>query len=450
MAHIKIENACVIYNEGSENQVNALMDINIEIKPHEYIIIFGPSGCGKSTLLNLIAGLEKPSRGKVIIDDQDISQMDANEFARFHCTKIGMVFQAYNLLSSLSVMDNIILPQIFLANANRKERKEKANKLLEKFGILAQANKIPTELSGGQQQRIGIARALINDQPILLADEPIGNLDSKSAINVLTIFDELNKIDKKTFIMVTHNPENLEYADRVFYMKDGKVEHEVVNKKKDKKEKEKGKEKDMGSAKDREFELLMRSFPGLSEAQLHMLMIPFKAKILSEYLLTKTNVDQNQRLEEFIRHRIVGKYKREELRLMLDKPIEEGGVGLDERTATDFSHNVEKVLDNAEIMQSDLSGISSKLGYKDSKLKAKLFVRYFKRSILGDLAKEQYNLLEKLVEKRILNEIGHEMFAEQLDVPFKDGGVGLDKRVVRKLIKELEITLLVKFGIKRD
>lgn len=442
MAHIKIENSCVIYNEGSENQVNALMDINIEIKPQEYVIIFGPSGCGKSTLLNLIAGLEKPSRGKVIIDDQDISQMNANEFAKFHCTKIGMIFQAYNLLSSLSVIDNIILPQIFLGNVNRKERKQRAKKLLEKFGILAQANKIPTELSGGQQQRIGIARALINNQPILLADEPIGNLDSKSAKNVLTIFNDLNKIDKKTFIMVTHNPENLEYADRVFYMKDGKIEHEVVNKKKDK--------KDKGSAKEREFELLMRSFPGLSEAQLHMLMIPFKAKILSEYLLTKTNVDQNQRLEEFIRNRIVGKFKKEELRLMLDKSIEEGGVGLDERTATDFAHNVEKVLDNAEIIQSDLSGISSKLGYKDSCLKAKLFLRYFKRSFLGELTNEQQNLLEDLIEKRILNEMGHEMFSEKLDLPIKQGGVGLDKRVVRKLIKELEITLLVKFGTKKE
>lgn len=442
MPHIKIENACVIYNEGSDNQVNALMDINFEIKPQEYVIIFGPSGCGKSTLLNLIAGLEKPTRGKVIINEQDISQMDANQFARFHCTSIGMVFQAYNLLSSLSVVDNIMLPQIFMGTSDRKNRKEKAEKLLEKFGILSQANKIPTELSGGQQQRIGIARALINDQPILLADEPIGNLDSKSAQNVLKIFDDLNKIDKKTFIMVTHNPENLEYADRVFYMKDGKIEHEVVNKKKDKKEVKKG------SEKEREFELLMRSFPGLSEAQLHMLMIPFKAKILSEYLLTKTNVDQNQRLEEFIRNRIVGKYKREDLRLMLDTSIDEGGIGLDERTSTFFSHSIERVLDNAEIIQSDLSGISSKLGYKDSKLKAKLFVRYFKRSLLGDLSKEQYQILEDLIEKRILNEIGHELFSEKLDLPVKDGGVGLDKRVVRKLIKEFEITLLVKFGIK--
>ncbi len=444
MTHIKIENASVIYNEGSENQVNALLDVNIEIKPQEYVIIFGPSGCGKSTLLNLIAGLEKPTKGKVIIDDQDISQMNSDEFARFHSTKIGMVFQAYNLLSSLSVMDNIILPQIFLGNVSRKQRKENATKLLEKFEILSQAKKIPTELSGGQQQRIGIARALINNQPILMADEPIGNLDSKSASNVLKIFDDLNKIDKKTFIMVTHNPENLEYADRVFYMKDGKIEHEVVNRKKDKDK------ATMGSPKEREFELLMRSFPGLSEAQLHMLMIPFKAKILAEYLLTNTNVDQNQKMEEFIRNRIVGKFKKDELRLMLDRSIEEGGVGLDERTAVSYSHEIEKVLENAEIIQSDLSDVALKLGYKESELKAKLFVKYFKRAFLDDISEEQKALLEDLVEKRFTNEIGHELFAEKLDIPFKEGGVGLDKRVVRKLIKELEITLLVKFGIKKE
>lgn len=442
MSHIKIEKASVIYNEGSENQVNALLDVNIEIRPQEYIIIFGPSGCGKSTLLNLIAGLEKPTKGKVIIDDEDISQMNSDEFARFHSTKIGMVFQAYNLLSSLSVMDNVILPQIFLGNVSRKQRKENATKLLEKFGILSQANKIPTELSGGQQQRIGIARALINNQPILMADEPIGNLDSKSASNVLKIFDDLNKIDKKTFIMVTHNPENLEYADRVFYMKDGKIEHEVVNKKKDK--------ENLGSPKEREFELLMRSFPGLSEAQLHMLMIPFKAKILAEYLLTNTSVDQNQKMEEFIRHRIVGKFKKEELRLMLDKSLESGGVGLDERTAVNYSHELEKVLENAEIIQSDLSEVASKLGYKETELKAKLFVKYFKRAFLDNITEEQKILLEDLVEKRFTNEIGHESFAEKLDAPLKEGGIGLDKRIVRKLIKELEITLLVKFGIKKN
>ncbi|MFZ2970185.1 MAG: ABC transporter ATP-binding protein [Minisyncoccia bacterium] len=443
MQHIKIENASVIYNKGSENQVNALLNINLEIKPEEYIIIFGPSGCGKSTLLNLIAGLEKPTEGRVIIDDQDISKMNSDEFARFHSTKIGMVFQAYNLLSSLSVMDNVILPQIFLGNVSRKKRKGNAVKLLEKFGIMSQANKIPTELSGGQQQRIGIARALINNQPILMADEPIGNLDSKSALNVLKIFKDLNEIDKKTFIMVTHNPENLEYADRVFYMKDGKIEHEVVNKKK-------GKETTKGSPKEREFELLLRSFPGLSEAQLQMLMIPFKAKILAEYLLTDTNVDQNQKMEEFIRNRIVGKFKREELRIMLDRAIESGGVGLDERTATNYSHEVEKVLENAEIIQSDLSEVAAKLGYKESKLKAKLFVRYFKRAFLDNLSEVQSKLLEELIEKRFTNEIGHELFAEKLDIPLKEGGVGLDKRVVRKLIKELEITLLVKFGIKKE
>jgi hypothetical protein len=123
---------------------------------------------------------------------------------------------------------------------------------------------------------------------------------------------------------------------------------------------------------------------------------------------------------------------------------------LDERTATNYSHEVEKVLENAEIIQSDLSDVASKLGYKESKLKSKLFVRYFKRSFLDNVSEEQIKLLEELIEKRFTNEIGHELFAEKLDIPLKEGGVGLDKRVVRKLIKELEITLLVKFGIKKE
>ncbi|MCK4525633.1 MAG: ABC transporter ATP-binding protein, partial [Candidatus Andersenbacteria bacterium] len=210
MPLIEIKNASVVYNEGSDNQVNALLGASLEIEPQEYIIIFGPSGCGKSTLLNVIAGLEKPTHGEAYIDSEDLNEMNADQLAKFHCVKIGMIFQAYNILPSLSVRDNIILPQMFLGANDRKNRRAKADKLLDKFGILAQANKAPSELSGGQQQRIGIARALINDQPIVLADEPVGNLDSKSAQNVLDILKELNEKDKKTIIMVTHNPEYLD------------------------------------------------------------------------------------------------------------------------------------------------------------------------------------------------------------------------------------------------
>ena len=443
MPLIKIKSASVIYNERSDNQVNALLDASLEIESQEYVIIFGPSGCGKSTLLNVIAGLEKPTHGEIHIDNEDLNEMDADKLAKFHCTKIGMIFQAYNLLSSLSVRDNVILPQMFLGVNNRKNRRAKADKLLEKIGILGQADKIPGELSGGQQQRIGIARALINDQPILLADEPIGNLDSKSAQNVMDILKELNEKDKKTIIMVTHNPEYLDYAHRVFYMKDGKIEHEVVNKKGFK-----NKTEEKMTPKEKEFELLSRSFPGFSEAQLHMLIIPFKAKALAEYLLTSTDVDQNQRLEEFVRDRILGKIEKYKFRMMLDRPMEKGGVGLDERTATNYSHKLEKIIEIAKLIQRDLKDNAKRLGLDEQVLKFKLIARYLTISFIKNINNKQKERLENLIKMRLTNEIGKEIFDKALDAPLKEGGIGLDKRVVRKIVKDMEIILLVKFGMK--
>ena len=443
MPLIKIKSASVIYNERSDNQVNALLDASLEIESQEYVIIFGPSGCGKSTLLNVIAGLEKPTHGEIHIDNEDLNEMDADKLAKFHCTKIGMIFQAYNLLSSLSVRDNVILPQMFLGVNNRKNRRAKADKLLEKIGILGQADKIPGELSGGQQQRIGIARALINDQPIILADEPIGNLDSKSAQNVMDILKELNEKDKKTIIMVTHNPEYLDYAHRVFYMKDGKIEHEVVNKKGFK-----NKTEEKMTPKEKEFELLSRSFPGFSEAQLHMLIIPFKAKALAEYLLTSTDVDQNQRLEEFVRNRILGKIEKYKFRMMLDRPMEKGGVGLDERTATNYSHKLEKIIEIAKLIQRDLKDNAKRLGLDEQVLKFKLIARYLTISFIKNINNKQKERLENLIKMRLTNEIGKEIFDKALDAPLKEGGIGLDKRVVRKIVKDMEIILLVKFGMK--
>lgn len=444
MPLIEIKNASVVYNEGSDNQVNALLSASLEIEPQEYIIIFGPSGCGKSTLLNVIAGLEKPTHGEAYIDSEDLNEMNADQLAKFHCVKIGMIFQAYNILPSLSVRDNIILPQMFLGVNDKKNRRAKADKLLNKFGILAQANKAPSELSGGQQQKIGIARALINDQPIVLADEPVGNLDSKSAQNVLDILKELNEKDKKTIIMVTHNPEYLDCAHRVFYMKDGKIEREVTNKKKFNK---KIKEREVTS-EEKEFELLSRSFPGFSEAQLHLLMIPFKAKVLSEYLLTSTDPDQNQRLEEFIRDRILGKIEKYKFRMMLDRSMEKGGVGLDERTAANYSHELEKIIEIAKLLQRDLKDNAERLDLDEQVLKFKLIARYLTVFFVKDINSKQKERLEYLIKMRLTNKIGKEIFTKTIDASFKEGGVGIDKRIVRKIVRDVEIILLVKFGTK--
>ena len=444
MALIELKNVSVVYNKGLINQSNAVLDINLKIYPEEYVMIFGPSGCGKSTLLNLIAGLEDPTEGTITIDDMDINTMDHSQISKFHCTKIGMIFQSYNLLSSLTVKDNILLPQVFLGNRDFKKRKKRADALLKKFGIFEHANKIPTELSGGQQQRIGIARSLINDQPIILADEPVGNLDSKSASNVLDILKELNEKNKKTIVMVTHNPDYLEHAHRIFYMKDGRITRAIANRKS-----KHYKKKDI-SKKEIEFDLLARSFPGLSEAQLHTLMIPFKAKILSEYLLTSVNSDQIQRLEEFIKNRMMGKYSKYEFRILLDRSFRKGGIGLDERTAIKYSREAERIIEGAGLLQKDLKNTAKGLNLEESKLKAKLISRHLIRSYIKKIDSQQKNRFEHLIDMRFKNEIESETFSKALDAPLDEGGVGLDKRVVKKITRDLETVLLVKFGTRAE
>lgn len=219
---IKTDNVSVIYDRGKPSETKALSDVNIIIYKEDFVVFFGPSGCGKSTMLYTVSGIEKPTTGKILVFDKDITQFSPIESARFHRAQIGMVFQAYNLIPTLTVADNVALPQIF-RGVSRAKRLLRAKILLQRFGILPQADRLPTELSGGQQQRVGIARALINEQPIIFADEPVGNLDSKSAKIVLDILYDLNVKDKKTVILVTHDPSLLKYATHIIYMKDGLV-----------------------------------------------------------------------------------------------------------------------------------------------------------------------------------------------------------------------------------
>lgn len=205
-----------------------LHGIDLEIYAGEYIILFGPSGCGKSTLLNIIAGLEPVTEGKVKIHGDDIAKYSERQLARQHRTKIGMVFQQFNLIKTLSVIENIALPQIF-SGFGYTRRMRRADHLLKLIGFEKYRNYNPNELSGGQQQRIAIARALVNNPWILLVDEPTGNLDSKSAGEVMQLLRDLNERSRRTIMLVTHNPEYVTDPHRVIYMKDGIITRTVVN-----------------------------------------------------------------------------------------------------------------------------------------------------------------------------------------------------------------------------
>lgn len=208
--------------------VNALDGVNLEIYSGEFICIFGPSGCGKSTLLSIIAGLQQPSSGDVYLRGEKLTIMNNDELAKYRRSKIGMIFQSFNLIHSMNIVENVALPLAF-ASVSKSRRLKRAEELLDLVGLGKFKDHTPAQLSGGQQQRVAIARSMVNAPWIMLADEPTGNLDSKSANDVMRLLISLNRKSKRTVILITHNPEYLDYADRIFYIQDGKVVDTKVN-----------------------------------------------------------------------------------------------------------------------------------------------------------------------------------------------------------------------------
>ncbi|MFA5158034.1 MAG: ABC transporter ATP-binding protein [Patescibacteria group bacterium] len=210
------------------NTIEVIKGVNFEIHPGDYVVFFGPSGCGKSTLLNLCSGLEDPTEGKFLVRGEEIKKYTSDQKAKFRQSKIGIVFQQFNLLKSMTVQENVALP-LLASGEPRPQALKRAANLLGVFGLSKHLNNIHTELSGGQQQRVAMARALAVNPWILICDEPTGNLDSKSAEDVMEIFYHLNRKSKRTLLMVTHNPDHLKYASHVFHMKDGEIIKTQVN-----------------------------------------------------------------------------------------------------------------------------------------------------------------------------------------------------------------------------
>lgn len=218
---IKADKITKTFGKG-ENQSEILKGINLEIKEREFVSIMGPSGCGKSTLLYILGGLDEPTSGKVHILEKDINQMKDKEKSHVRRSDIGFVFQFYNLVQNLNVEDNIMLPIIMGGGQARKFKKE-LDEILEIVGLSDRRKYIPSQLSGGQQQRVAIARAVITNPGIILADEPIGNLDSKSGTKVMELFKRINEEKGITILQVTHSEKNAAYGNRVIRLSDGVV-----------------------------------------------------------------------------------------------------------------------------------------------------------------------------------------------------------------------------------
>jgi putative ABC transport system ATP-binding protein len=415
----------IIYNKGKSNEFKALQGVNTDIFEGEYIILFGPSGCGKSTLMYSIQGSLPPGEGTLLIKGDDIYSYPPAERVYFQRYVMGIIFQSFNLIGSLSVLDNVALPMIF-CDVDKTTRNRRAQSLLDRFGVGHVSHKIPAMLSGGQQQRVSVARSMVNDPKILLADEPTGNLDSISTQQVMDKIDEINTFDRRTIIMVSHNAAHLSYAHRVYYLKDGLIVREVVNpqRKQIKPVKE-------GETIVTELEQLARLFPYDSVDTL-------RVKSMVNYLTQDYSFDQIVRMEHAVSLFIRGRLDRESFIKSLVLPYERGGVEIPEAEAKRMASVTERMMHHAD-------DIRRFRGRKDN---ANIFFNQHKLAermrdhLVGlfriKLSKEQDANLVELIADRVTGVANADEMNERLMSGVRSGGLGLLEKEADEMSRYFE------------
>jgi len=437
---IQTKNLNVTYSLGKSNETKVLKDINLEIYPEEFIILFGPSGCGKSTLLYSLAGLETNTQGEIFINEQELSTLKTKDMEILHQTSIGMVFQEFYLIPTLSVMDNVVLPQIAIGG-NKKIRNQKALELLDHFGVIKQANKLPSELSGGQKQRVAICRSIMNDPNIIFADEPVGNLDTKSADEVMDLLKQLNSERKKTIVLVTHNPAHLSYAHRVFYIKDGQIIKVVVNKAINEKVEDEEEEKSSVSIS-KEYELIARCFSTINN--IGFLLVPFKAKEIVSEVLTGMTYEEVVSLEEKVGYLIKNGVRGNENYISNYLDVDDGGLGMDKRKAYRLGERITEIVKEVKLLESDdivVAGDPKHIVDKEV-IDARVYLFDTFDIKIKDI--NSLHVIEDAIRLRLNNEIDKATVQDMFDRPLKDGGAELDHRKAKKMAKHLELLILGK------
>jgi putative ABC transport system ATP-binding protein len=442
---IKTENLNLWYEKGKPVEVHALKNINISIEKGDYAAFFGPSGCGKTTMLYAISGIDRFQEGKVLINDRDISGLSNQELAIFRQTGIGIVFQQFNLVPSLTVLKNVALPMLFVGITSDKAELE-ASKLIERLDLTKYKDRYPHELSGGQQQRVGIARALANDPPIIIADEPLGNLDSVNAKLVLEFLKTLNVKDGRTIIMVTHESWSLRDAKTIFHMKDGVVIE--VEKTKNNIEKESITEsankdinhvplnldlkiKDQDDNKSRKSKIDIKNIDNEEK---------ISARILANFLLRGYSMDEIRRFESFVNDRFENKIDDKEFKKLINKSYKDGGVGLWKKKADRVVSYLEGIIDKRK----NVSHIYEIIG-KNPEISILDEIRIIRNWVLegytGKLSELQIVALDQVVSDRIRGFIPADKVVEILDLSNKKFGVGLSFRASQLIAEKLELIL---------
>ena len=422
---IVCRNLDITYNKGKSNEFKALQNVNTDIYEGEYIILFGASGSGKSTLMYAIQGSLPPGEGTLLIRGDDIYSYPPQERVYFQRYIMGIIFQSFNLIGSLSVLDNVALPMIF-CDAKKSTRERRAQMLLDRFGVGHVSHKIPSMLSGGQQQRVSVARSMVNDPQILLADEPTGNLDSISTQQVMDKIDEINTFDQRTIIMVSHNAAHLSYAHRVYYLKDGFIVREVVNpqRKQIKPVKE-------GETIVTELEQLARLFPYDSVDTL-------RVKSLTNFLTQDYTFDQIVRLEKAIGLLIKGKVHKKHFIEELTRKTEEGGIGIERSVArqmADISVEIVKRADDVKRFRCDNDSDAAFFEQHKFAERVKEYLLAYHRI---PLSKKSSVYLTDIIADRLSGIDGEARFNERLMETIDSGGLGLKERVADDLTRYME------------
>lgn len=415
----------IIYNKGKANEFKALQGVNTDIFEGEYIILFGPSGCGKSTLMYSIQGSLPPGEGTLLIRGDDIYSYPPSERVYFQRYIMGIIFQSFNLIGSLSVLDNVALPMIF-CNVDKTTRNRRAQSLLDRFGVGHVSHKIPSMLSGGQQQRVSVARSMVNDPKILLADEPTGNLDSISTQQVMDKIDEINTFDRRTIIMVSHNAAHLSYAHRVYYLKDGRIIREVVNP-----QRKQIKPVREGETIVTELEQLARLFPYDSVETL-------RVKSMVNFLTQSYSFDQIVRLEHAVSLFISGRMDRDSLIRSLILSYEQGGVEIEEAEARRMTSVAEKMMHHADDIRRFRSRKdNANVFFNQHKLAERMrdhLVQVFRIK----LSKEQDKNLVEVIADRVTGVIEDDELNERMMRGVRSGGLGLSETEADELTRYFE------------